>query len=350
MIWEQLQENVFFAVIPELEAIAIAESLLFGGEKEELCKQFFDEGKIVQWKKKYRFLFETVDAVKNIEPYGLIENICNMDLEHFTLENFKKEVMEVPAAERLDDQLGWGKVQRASLSDIENALSSEQKFMEFYDRIEEECPNYLGVYAFFNEQDRYAEEFISLVSDVMQEDILSELKRYSPKIEHIKNKIKQGLEVSDPLSVSESFMGKTFYNRGPYEIFVFIASVYIPYRCVRFFTPDDRFEEAKRKQQVMVISLQDEKKTMEDNVIALKAIGDMTRYQILSILAKQGSIHGRELCKLVNVAPSTLSHHMELLRECGMITEEQVRTSKYYGINKNRVSDLIKDLSRDWNC
>ena len=38
---------------------------------------------------------------------------------------------------------------------------------------------------------------------------------------------------------------------------------------------------------------------------------------------------------------------MEQLKESGLITEEQVKNSKYYGLNRNGVAELIKELQKD---
>ena len=86
----------------------------------------------------------------------------------------------------------------------------------------------------------------------------------------------------------------------------------------------------------------------EDKVKALKAIADPTRYQILSILAQEGPMRGMDIAKKVSVATSTISHHMEQMKDCGLVTEEPVKNSKYYGLSKQSVKALIDEIARDF--
>ncbi|HKK72036.1 MAG TPA: metalloregulator ArsR/SmtB family transcription factor [Candidatus Krumholzibacteria bacterium] len=50
-----------------------------------------------------------------------------------------------------------------------------------------------------------------------------------------------------------------------------------------------------------------------------KALGDATRLRILGLLARRAR-HGEELAAALEISPSTVSHHLKLLRQAGMVS------------------------------
>ena len=51
--------------------------------------------------------------------------------------------------------------------------------------------------------------------------------------------------------------------------------------------------------------------------------------------------------KRVSIATSTVSHHMEQMKESGLITEEPVKNSKFYGLSKQRAKELLDEIAKD---
>lgn len=347
MYWEQIDEKCIFAFLPELETLFAVQSLLMGGKSEEFCREVYGKDMLDNWKHKYRFLFETTDAVRQLQPVGMIEYCADLDIENLTLQDLKSRILEIPAAELLVKQFDWRKYEGITAGMLQEALFDEDSFNRFYDKIEEDCPFYLGVSAFFKQTKRYIRDYFSLAEEMKNNMFLNEIDAYSTDIEEKKKEIITGIEKNGPLGFSQNMLGKTFYNRGPYERFIFLVSAFMPYRCARYYIQDADFHKSVRKQQLLFLSLHPVEKSQDNTIAALKALSDKTRYQILALLSEKGPVHGREIARTLSLAPSTVSHHMDLLRECDLITEEQVRTSKYYGINKIRVSELFEELKKD---
>ena len=138
-------------------------------------------------------------------------------------------------------------------------------------------------------------------------------------------------------------MGKTFRNRGPYAEFFFLPSYLLPARAVRYF-----HVKGEHKRQILFLTLRDIGRSRDDTVKALKALADGTRYQILTLLAAQGPMRGLDIAKKVSIAASTVSHHMEQLRDCGLVTEEQVKSAKYYGLSRQGSAELLEELKKDF--
>ena len=70
------------------------------------------------------------------------------------------------------------------------------------------------------------------------------------------------------------------------------------------------------------------------------AVSDSARFRILMLMKEKGAIRGVDIAKELSLATSTVSHHLEQLKVSGLLHEEQVKSSKYFSINKNSIKDL----------
>ena len=88
--------------------------------------------------------------------------------------------------------------------------------------------------------------------------------------------------------------------------------------------------------------------------LMLKALGNPVRFQILQILAeKQVCITG-EIVDFTNLAQSTVSQHLKVLREAGLISGEVEGPATCYCLNvqgilwlKEQISDWLPDCCKD---
>lgn len=84
-----------------------------------------------------------------------------------------------------------------------------------------------------------------------------------------------------------------------------------------------------------------------ENVTVFKAFCDETRLMALSLL-QSGEKCACELLEQVNVSQSTLSHHMKILVESGVVTSRKDGKWMYYSINQEgseRVIVLLKSFT-----
>ena len=79
----------------------------------------------------------------------------------------------------------------------------------------------------------------------------------------------------------------------------------------------------------------DEKQMIE----MFKALGDDTRIRLIRLLC-EGEMCASELLEEVAVVQSTLSHHMKVLTECGLVTAECEGKRTYYKIDPEAASRL----------
>ena len=79
----------------------------------------------------------------------------------------------------------------------------------------------------------------------------------------------------------------------------------------------------------------------EVNAKIFKALSDQNRLKIIHILS-DGERCACELLNYFNFTQPTLSHHMKVLIECGLVEARKCGTWNYYKISNESANELIK--------
>ena len=74
------------------------------------------------------------------------------------------------------------------------------------------------------------------------------------------------------------------------------------------------------------------KAKMEQIAAICKALGDSNRLQIVELLTR-GELCGCKLLEQFNITQPTLSHHMKVLSECGLLLTRKEGKWCYYRLN-----------------
>lgn len=82
----------------------------------------------------------------------------------------------------------------------------------------------------------------------------------------------------------------------------------------------------------------------ENNVILLKAIADETRFEIVNALKDSQEVCTCKLLELVKCNQSTLSHHMKILVDSGLVVSRKDWKWVHYSLNKKKMKELIEVL------
>ncbi len=78
-----------------------------------------------------------------------------------------------------------------------------------------------------------------------------------------------------------------------------------------------------------------------------KALGDPIRVQIVDVLRKHaGDVSVCELVPLFHLAQPTVSHHLKVLREAGIVGSERRGLWAYYYVNPDSLEELSAWLSK----
>lgn len=344
MCLEVLRDDCVFAYMPELEPVWGAISVLSGEKVHTLCTEIYGAEQIAAWKRKYNFLFETYKAVDDHFHMNMMDYLLDMPLKGLTLEKFQDHVLAMDAEYFIWRQLDLGYFCKdANMETLRKAFTDDAALDEAYGWVSGQCESFLAFSAFVRQSQRFRKEFFALAAEMQTPALDATLHKQEQKVERLYQTIREGAKGGNPLSLSQELMGKTFRNRGPYTAFIFAPSYLLPMKACRFFDV-----EGEQKRQILFLTLRHISHNREDKVKALKAIADPTRYQILTILAQEGPMRGMDIAKKVSVATSTISHHMEQMKDCGLVTEEPVKNAKYYGLSKQSAKALLDEIARDF--
>ena len=75
----------------------------------------------------------------------------------------------------------------------------------------------------------------------------------------------------------------------------------------------------------------------------LESIGDKSRLEILRAV-KDGPCNGQDIAEKLSLAPATISHHMNLLCNEGLLTATRRGTSLYYEPDRENLSRFLREL------
>jgi ArsR family transcriptional regulator len=78
----------------------------------------------------------------------------------------------------------------------------------------------------------------------------------------------------------------------------------------------------------------------------LKAVSDPTRLQLLSIIrsSPEGQACVCDLTEPIGLSQPTVSHHLRVLTDAGILTREQRGTWAWFSINQDRLQQIVSAL------
>jgi ArsR family transcriptional regulator len=79
-----------------------------------------------------------------------------------------------------------------------------------------------------------------------------------------------------------------------------------------------------------------------------KAVADDSRRQLLLML-KDGEKTPTEMAKSFDFTLPALSTHLRVLREADLVTERRVGQNRYYSVNRDKMSEMIRFFDGFWD-
>lgn len=84
---------------------------------------------------------------------------------------------------------------------------------------------------------------------------------------------------------------------------------------------------------------------LEDEIIATaKAVGDKKRLNLLRLIVDNPHLYGRELAKHCRVSQPSVSRHLRILKEAGLVAEKPVGNHITYEVRRERIEGLAPQL------
>lgn len=78
----------------------------------------------------------------------------------------------------------------------------------------------------------------------------------------------------------------------------------------------------------------------------LNALGDRTRFKILKIIVKKEEISCLEITKKVNMSQPTISHHLKILTDSGIVRVRRSGKFGYFSINEKVLNAFQQDITK----
>ncbi len=72
------------------------------------------------------------------------------------------------------------------------------------------------------------------------------------------------------------------------------------------------------------------------------ALGETGRQQILLLLTQSGEMNVNQLAERLPLSRPTISHHLKILRQAGLVAIRQAGVENYYAITADAALDLLK--------
>jgi len=83
---------------------------------------------------------------------------------------------------------------------------------------------------------------------------------------------------------------------------------------------------------------------IEHAASAFRALGDEIRLKILKLLSQHDALCVCEIQQAFEVGQPTISHHLKVLREAGLIDVTRRGTWAYYALRRGSIKGLIREL------
>lgn len=219
---------------------------------------------------------------------------------------------------------------------IKGALEDSEKMRLLYEKNGFFRGSFLGLKTLFDNRVTYIKDFFRCARELDRKEFRETVKKFEIKLDEEEDKLRAEIQNTSALDTSQNIMGKMFRNRGPYKTYIFMPSIFLVYKAIRFFNSD----------QILFYEVDSREFKRKDAVKFMKVMSDESRLNIIEILSQKGPINGKDLAAALGIATSTLSHHIEQLRNVGFINEERVKNSKFYSVNFNSMNSFIEYLQR----
>lgn len=292
-------------------------------------EKIYSEEYIANIKEEYRFLEEIIDSLPNhgleMLEFLLISNNFN------DIEEYKRLVLSL----KNEDFFYYFYGGYIDINLLRPALQDDKELNKLYSGFEFISTSVLALNSLFHNKYLFVNELFSCIEKLYTKEFIKYYEDITAEIYDEFEKIENSLLEIEPLELSQKIMGKVFKNRGPYKNFIFIPSYFIKRKAVRFFGTD----------QILMYSINNNQPARNDIIKVLKIISDDKRFEILELLTGNNPLTGKDLAEKLDLSKATISHHIEQLKEAGLINEERVKNSKFYSINSRAVETFLNCLS-----
>ncbi len=170
---------------------------------------------------------------------------------------------------------------------------------------------------------------------------------FNEKLRKSKQKMEAGIDYINSFigkdaieSVIEKISGrpKSFFSG--YKEYYIIPSYFVSPKFIRVFSGEKLYiifdcRVTRDKREALCEGLS----------TTLKVIDDKSRMEILRILINNKS-YGKAISDMVGISTPTVSHHLDVLKQAGLVKEEKIRNIKYFYADREKLRAVIEDINK----
>lgn len=282
---------------------------------------------------------DDLEALQSIKHYpaGGIEflNYVLETKELFSIERFIKHIEDSDETDfffyLLNESIERDKIDKAFTAKIERYKIQEKIKWIVEDNI---------LMYFFDNPKEIKNKAVAILKTIYEKGFQERLQQDKDRLEEGVAYVNGFIGKDNIETVLEKITGKPKKIFTGYREYYIIPSYFVSPRLIRIYSDEKLY-------MVFDCRLTRDKKEalLEELSNLLKVIDDKSRMEILRILVNSKS-YGKALSDIIGISTPTVSHHLEVLKQAGLIKEEKIRNIKYFYADKERLKKIIDDINK----
>jgi len=295
----QINEKSYFAYYRDMEYIAIVCGMLGDHLDGRICREVYDEAFIAKIRKKHRELAEFLNTL-SVDGLIIFEFYLAYKGEAFNLEEYRRHMENMDTIEFLFKLFGY----YTDKEEIKAALLDDELLGSLLDEGKTQMNSFVSLKRIINHRNEFIQLFYDCIEDIRIPELESYLDQHEKKLPSLLSEMEEKLAIKAPNEVTKETINKCVSNEREYDSYGFIPLCMLPRETVTYHYKDQVVLYSKRIMEARKQSLN-----------TLKIVADDTRIRIIDLFSENGFANGKRICKKLQLAPSTVSHHMEQLVE-----------------------------------
>lgn len=324
----QIKKNVYFAYYRDMEYVAALTGILADHVDGRICREIYGEEFIARIRRKHRELAEIVNSF-HVGGLEILEFYMDYKGEAFNLEEYYMHMKNMDTLDFLFKLFGY----HVDREEIKLALKDEELLVKLMDEGKTQINSYVNLKRIINHREEFLDLFYAGLKDIQTPELEAYLDQYEKRLPILQSELEEKLQVKEPIEITRDIVNNCSIQKRDYELYGFIPLCMLPRNTVNYHYKDQFVLYSKRGMQLR-----------EKALAILKVVTDDTRIRIIDLLSECGTANGKKISRCLQLAPSTVSHHMEQLVECEVVKEEKRGNSKVYSIDHVAGENFVREL------
>lgn len=324
----QLNEDTYFGYSREIEYVAALAGILGDNLDGRVCREVYGEEFVTKIRKKHRELAEIINTMF-LGGLEILECLMDYEKETLDMKEYRTYMENLPKEKFLRQFFGYGVSEEEAIKAVQN----EEILAACMDDKKIVMSSFVNLKRIVHRREEYFDLYFAALEDIKTPELEAHLDNYEKLLPRLQADILEKTELMDSVKVCETLMGKEFSENHDFKLHAFVPVCMLPRNTVTYYGTHQYTLYSENR----MISRQ-------KALGVLKVVSDETRLRIIDILSEMGKANGKYLVKKLHVSPSTVSHHMDLLIDCGVVKEEKNGNTKDYSISYHEAENFIREL------